>query len=273
MRRAVRITLSKIRIPRIIASDCPFCVTRLVVKDGRASVPQWISDMGKKQKNGKTFDQASAVPYRFRGGEIEFCLITSSSKRRWCFPKGIIDPGETPAETALKEAEEEAGLHGEICGQPLGDYEYNKWGRSLSVVVMLMKVHEAADEWEESRLRDRRWVGLEEATQLLGRRRLQDFVLPSCRTARSRCLRRTESGRPDTHLLPVILRANRDGYARIVSDRDLHSARLVLTNLRLRSRLAVNELHGSDVGSTCFAAVSTSERNPTTTRPAVSFPT
>ena len=155
----------------------PICVTRFVVKDGRTSVPQWISDMGKKRKNGAEFDQASAVPYRFRNGEIEFCLITSSSSRRWCFPKGIIDPGETSEEAALKEAEEEAGLSGEICGPPLGDYEYSKWDRSLSVVVMLMKVHEAADEWEESHLRDRRWAGLDEAEQLLGRRRLQQFLL------------------------------------------------------------------------------------------------
>ena len=133
--------------------------------------------MGKKRQNGDKFKQASAVPYRCRGGEIEFCLITSRSKRRWCFPKGIIDPGETPLEAALKEAEEEAGLVGEICGPPLGNYEYSKWDRSLSVVVMLMKVHAAADEWEESQLRDRRWAGLEDAMNLLGRRRLQEFLL------------------------------------------------------------------------------------------------
>ncbi len=138
--------------------------------------PQWISDVGKKRKDDNNFDQAGVVPYRFRDGDIEFCLITSSNRRRWCFPKGIIDPGETPIETALKEAEEEAGLLGEICGKPIGSYQYSKWGRTLSVVVMLMKVRKATDKWEESHLRKRRWVRFEEASELLDRQRLLDLL-------------------------------------------------------------------------------------------------
>ena len=55
-----------------------------------------------------------------REGRLEFCLITSTGKRRWSFPKGVIDPGETPPRTALKEAAEEAGLRGEICGKAAG---------------------------------------------------------------------------------------------------------------------------------------------------------
>ena len=135
-----------------------------------------MSDVGKKLKNGQAYDQASAVPYRIRRGRLEFCLITSTGKRRWCFPKGLIDPGETAIETALKEAEEEAGLHGEICGQPLGNYKYNKWGRSLKVVVMLMRVSDAADLWQESQLRDRQWVDSKRAARLLDRPQLQQFL-------------------------------------------------------------------------------------------------
>ena len=134
--------------------------------------------MGKKNKKGsdRAYDQAGAVPYRERDGEIEFCLITSSSKKKWCFPKGIIDPGETPTETAVKEAFEEAGLSGEICGDPLGDYQFRKWGRSLNVLMMLMRVSDAADAWDESHLRERRWVDLEAASQLLDRATLRTFV-------------------------------------------------------------------------------------------------
>ena len=40
--------------------------------------------------------QAAALPFRFRNGQLELCLITSISKGRWGIPKGIIDPGETP---------------------------------------------------------------------------------------------------------------------------------------------------------------------------------
>lgn len=128
------------------------------------------------------YDQASAVPIRFRGEESEFCLITSSGKRRWCFPKGLIDPGETPLETALKEAKEEAGVIGYIRNPPLGSYEYHKWGRSLSVLVMLLEVHESLDAWEESGVRERRWVKLDQALQLLDQDRgLDYFALAAAR--------------------------------------------------------------------------------------------
>jgi 8-oxo-dGTP pyrophosphatase MutT (NUDIX family) len=132
--------------------------------------------VGKKRTNGYAFDQASVLPFRFRQGQLEFCLITSTGKRRWSFPKGLIDPGETPAQTALKEAAEEAGLHGEICGKPLGIYQYSKFGRSLKVVVMLMKVRKAASKWDEADERKRQWVASREAVELVSRPRLRKLV-------------------------------------------------------------------------------------------------
>lgn len=112
--------------------------------------------------------QAAAVPYRWHGSRLEFCLITSR-KGNWQFPKGIIDPGETPVETAQKEAEEEAGLHGELSGEPLGRYKYAKWGTTLVVTAFLMDVDTADDDWEESAWRDRRWCRPEEARALIRR--------------------------------------------------------------------------------------------------------
>jgi 8-oxo-dGTP pyrophosphatase MutT (NUDIX family) len=132
--------------------------------------------VSKKHTNGFAFDQASALPYRIRRGQLEFCLITSTGKRRWSFPKGVIDPGETPAETALKEAAEEAGLAGEICGEPLGKYQYCKWGQSLKVLVMLMKVKQTASRWDEVGLRERQWVKPQQAVQLIDRPRLRKLV-------------------------------------------------------------------------------------------------
>jgi phosphohistidine phosphatase len=109
------------------------------------------------------------VPYRFRGGRPEFCLITASSKPTWGFPKGIIDPGETPEQTALKEALEEAGLHGRIVGEPLGGYEYRKWGAVLTVTAYLLEVAVADDDWEEAWLRERAWRRPEEARAVVHR--------------------------------------------------------------------------------------------------------
>ncbi len=116
--------------------------------------------------------QASAVPFRSTEAGIEFCLITSLSSGRWGFPKGLIDPGETAVETALKEAFEEAGLRGEIVGEPLGDYRYAKWGSMLCVTVYLMEVNAAEESWLEADRRQRRWVSAETATDMLDRKYL-----------------------------------------------------------------------------------------------------
>lgn len=109
--------------------------------------------------------QACAVPYRTLAGAHEFCLITSLNKGRWGFPKGTIDPGETYRETALKEAYEEAGLRGEIVDEPLGSYDYAKWGASLQVTVVLMRVAEIDEQWLEAGLRQRVWCTAGEAQQ------------------------------------------------------------------------------------------------------------
>ena len=120
--------------------------------------------------------QASAIPFRRVDDQVEFCLITSLKRKRWMFPKGIIDPGETYVETALKEAYEEAGLHGRIVGQPLGTYEYFKWETTLEVTVVLMQVLACDDHWEEAGLRKRRWLPADEALEVLPKEELRDLL-------------------------------------------------------------------------------------------------
>ena len=110
-------------------------------------------------------DQACAVPFREHVDGIEFCLITSSAGR-WKFPKGFVEPGETLSEAALKEAFEEAGLHGRVVGDPIGFYKIQKKGRPKNVIALLMKVSRADAAWEEDHRRKRRWVSAEEAHAL-----------------------------------------------------------------------------------------------------------
>ena len=43
-------------------------------------------------------------------GQDELLLIQRSDSRRWLYPTGWLDVGRTPAETAVKEVEEETGL-------------------------------------------------------------------------------------------------------------------------------------------------------------------
>jgi phosphohistidine phosphatase len=123
-------------------------------------------------RHSNPLKQASAIPYRFRDGQPEFCLITSVSKGKWGFPKGIIDPGETAEQTAVKEAEEEAGVRGRIVGEPIGQYRYHKWGTTLLVSVYLMEVTEVDDDWEEAELRTRVWRGAEDTRAAVSRAEL-----------------------------------------------------------------------------------------------------
>lgn len=124
----------------------------------------------------KTIRQACAVPYRLRDGKPEFCLITTARKKQWSFPKGIVDPGETPVETALKEAWEEAGLHGQIEENSLGRYRYSKWGRQLVVTVYPMQVDSEDEQWPEDEARQRAWCRPQAARSLIRRKALRTLL-------------------------------------------------------------------------------------------------
>jgi len=50
-------------------------------------------------------------------------LVSVKSGKVWCLPKGLIDKGETPDVTAVREVREESGLTGRIVGE-LGDITY-----------------------------------------------------------------------------------------------------------------------------------------------------
>lgn len=124
----------------------------------------------------KLLKQACAIPFRWNRDQLEICLITSLRKQRWIVPKGIIDPGETHEETALKEAFEEAGIRGKIVGEPLGSYQDEKWGCQLHVTVLLMKVQECEQDWLEADSRERLWASPSKAHQLISKSTLRDFV-------------------------------------------------------------------------------------------------
>lgn len=55
-------------------------------------------------------------------GGFDVALILTH-ERRWQLPKGWIDEGESPEQTAVREVREEAGVTAEIVG-PLGVIEY-----------------------------------------------------------------------------------------------------------------------------------------------------
>jgi 8-oxo-dGTP pyrophosphatase MutT (NUDIX family) len=93
----------------------------------------------------------------------------------WALPKGNIDPGETAAETAVREVREETGVEGRLV-EKLGDVRYvytRRGGLRVFKVVSFFLCRAGrgriGDIEEEMRIEvaEARWLPLEEAPQLL----------------------------------------------------------------------------------------------------------
>ncbi len=92
----------------------------------------------------------------------------------WALPKGLIDPGETAAETAVREVGEETGLAGRL-EEKLGDvrYIYTRRGERVFKVVSFFLLR-----WRGGRIgelppgmelevAEARWLPLDDAPRLL----------------------------------------------------------------------------------------------------------
>ncbi|SEF84539.1 histidine phosphatase family protein [Marinobacterium lutimaris] len=124
----------------------------------------WPGPGGAEQRERPAYyyTQSGVIPYRFSsGGRLELLLITSSSGRSWGVPKGIVEPGLTPQESAAKEALEEAGVQGKVHPELLGCYRQPKWGAECDVELFAMRVDSLIEDadWDEDH-RCRRWCDI-----------------------------------------------------------------------------------------------------------------
>lgn len=119
--------------------------------------------------------QAGALPYAVVEGRVAFLLITTRRTGRWIFPKGGLEIGLAPWESAAHEALEEAGVTGEISQVPVGSYRASIGGSSATLVdvdLYPLLVTQQLDEWREKGQRLRHWATLTEAKRLLADRSL-----------------------------------------------------------------------------------------------------
>lgn len=122
------------------------------------------------------YRQSAVLPYRRRHRELEVLLITSRRGTRWIVPKGIVEPGMTPAASAAKEAWEEAGVEGQVSEPALGRYRYRKWGGTCTVDVFPMLVTSELADWPEAAFRRREWLAVEAAVRRLDSEDLKAIV-------------------------------------------------------------------------------------------------
>src|SRR3954452_19984478 len=93
----------------------------------------------------------------------------------WALPKGNIDPGERPDETALREVLEETGVQGRL-GRKRGDVEFTSTRRGGLRVFKIVSFYllragrgrlGAIEERMRIEVAEARWLPLDEAPQLL----------------------------------------------------------------------------------------------------------
>lgn len=117
--------------------------------------------------------QAAVIPIRADG---RVCVLTSRSGARWVLPKGRIETRQTPRQAAAVEAWEEAGLRGEVGGEPIGTYRYKKNGKQHLVTVYVMQVTNVSDDFPEFGQRLREWVSPAAAVTRLEEPELKELI-------------------------------------------------------------------------------------------------
>ena len=125
--------------------------------------------------------QYAALPWRQTGAGREVLLISSRDTGRWVIPKGWPIKGLSPAETAAREAYEEAGLGGQISKKPIGEFEYDKRlknGTSLPCRVEVFALERMIQhpDWPEQGQRKRQWFSVTEAADAVQEPELKQII-------------------------------------------------------------------------------------------------
>ncbi|NOD62637.1 MULTISPECIES: NUDIX hydrolase [unclassified Ruegeria] len=112
--------------------------------------------------------QAAALCYRIKNNRPEVLLITTRKAQHWIIPKGWFIPGLSPAETALQEAWEEAGVSGQSSGVRQGQFLHHKHQSNRPPVLILVDVfpvhvRSVSQDFPEQGMRKRKWYPLKKA--------------------------------------------------------------------------------------------------------------
>jgi len=117
---------------------------------------------------------AGGVVYRGEKVNVEVVIVAVGGQNRWQLPKGLVDKGEKPEVTAVREAREEGGVSSEVV-QLIETIEYWYAGLDNGICVRFHKrVHffllrylsgDTRDhDWE---VNEARWVPIADATSQL----------------------------------------------------------------------------------------------------------
>jgi 8-oxo-dGTP pyrophosphatase MutT (NUDIX family) len=121
----------------------------------------------------KSRDEVSAggVVFRRNDDGLEVLICKDAGYHRWVLPKGLVAKGENYEQTALREVQEETGIHARLIAS-LGDPEqYVYMARGVRVFkrvyYFLMEYESGSIDIHDHEMEDVRWVSIDEALELL----------------------------------------------------------------------------------------------------------
>jgi len=127
----------------------------------------------------REFSAGGVLVRTIRGRTMVAAIRPRGRERVWALPKGHIDPGESAAETAMREVREETGVEGRLV-EKLGDVRYvytasweGRKGERIFKVVSFFLLRAAGgrigelDDAMRVEVAEARWLPLDEAPQLL----------------------------------------------------------------------------------------------------------
>ena len=127
-------------------------------------------------------------------GRWWFAAVRPQGKREgtWALPKGLVDPGESPAETAVREGSEETGVSGRLHSK-LGDvrYVYTWEGERVFKIVSFFLAHAQRGRigelppGMEVEVAEARWLPLADGPTLLAYKGERDMATKAVETLAS----------------------------------------------------------------------------------------
>jgi 8-oxo-dGTP pyrophosphatase MutT (NUDIX family) len=116
--------------------------------------------LGESEMIKASYTHAGGIVISLEGKYRKYLLVQSSTDpSHWVFPKGHIEPGESPETAALREVREEAGVEAEILSI-LGESKFTRETERVHVRYFAMGYIGPAQAKED---REVKWCSYEEA--------------------------------------------------------------------------------------------------------------